>query len=212
MNSDLQENINKPKKSGQGVLISLVIVIVLAIAAIAGLWYYMDSNAKKDNQARDKQIQDLQKQIIDLNTSKSSSSNSTQPANTFAVNIPAIGVTLNVADAIKDLEFSVKSSTLPGTSRKVTTASFSTSALTKADPNCAGQIGSISKIDGQYSANNAYGYGASFKQYPDYYLAYSGPQATCSNNQSVISQQTQDVNYLKQAIISTFGLSQNYFQ
>ena len=201
------------KKSANGAVIALVIVIILAIAAVGGTWYYMNNKAKNDKKARDAQIQQLQKQIDGIKANNSNStSNSSQPANTFAVNIPEIGVTLNVPNAIKDLVYADEAGYIAQSNIKVTTVSFSTGSLTKADPQCQNQIGQISKVETKYSANNTDGYGQLIKQYPGYYLAFSGPQATCSSNQTVITQQTQALNYLRQSIIDTFGLSQNALQ
>lgn len=214
MNANSGSTVPQPlQKSGKGLTVALVIVIILAIAAVVGTWYYMNNKAKNDKKAQDAQIQQLQNQLNELkNNNSNSSSNSSQPANTFAVNIPEIGVTLNVPDAIKDLQYKVGSGTITQGNIKVTTVEFSTASLTKADPQCENQIGSISKVETKYSANNNYGYGPLIKQYPSYYLTFAGPQATCSNNQTVITQQTQALNYLKQSIINTFGLSQNALQ
>jgi type II secretory pathway pseudopilin PulG len=66
-----QHEVNKPKKTGKGLIIALVIVIILAIAAIFGIWYFMDSKAKSEKKAQEEQIQQLQKQINDLNKQSS---------------------------------------------------------------------------------------------------------------------------------------------
>jgi|GEM_PF-5475773 len=57
---------NTKHKAGKGTVIALVIVIILAIAAVVGTWYYMNNKAKNDKKARDAQIQELQKQVDDL--------------------------------------------------------------------------------------------------------------------------------------------------
>ncbi len=57
---------NTKHKVGKGTVIALVIVIILAIAAVVGTWYYMNNKAKNDKKARDAQIQELQKQVDDL--------------------------------------------------------------------------------------------------------------------------------------------------
>ena len=68
------------KKSNKGLIATLVIVIILAITAVGGTWYYMNNKAKNDKKAQEEQIQQLQKQIDDLKsqaaTTKSSQTKS----------------------------------------------------------------------------------------------------------------------------------------
>ena len=54
------------QKNGKGMVAALVILIVLAIVAVGGTWYYMNSKAKNDKKAQDEQIQKLQKQVDEL--------------------------------------------------------------------------------------------------------------------------------------------------
>ena len=61
---------NTKHKAGKGTVIALVIVIILAIAAVVGTWYYMNNKAKNDKKAQDAQIQQLQKQVDDLKKSQ----------------------------------------------------------------------------------------------------------------------------------------------
>jgi len=169
----------------------------------------MNNKAKNYKKASDAQIQQLQKQLEELKNSKSTSTTNNQASGTFAVNIPEIGITLNVPDAIKDLEYGISTGYIGKNNIKVTSALFSTSSLVKSEPNCKDSLGSISKIESQYNSSNTYGYGPLIKQYPSYYLVFTGPQATCSNDQKIIDQQTQALNYLKKAIIGTFELGQD---
>jgi hypothetical protein len=55
-----------PQKSGKGAVVALVLVLVLAIGAVGGTWYYMNNKAKNDKKAQQEQIQQLQKQVGDL--------------------------------------------------------------------------------------------------------------------------------------------------
>ena len=58
---------NQPKqKSGKGMIVAVAIVIILAIVAVGGTWYYMNNKAKNDKKAQDAQIQQLQKQLDTL--------------------------------------------------------------------------------------------------------------------------------------------------
>lgn len=57
-----------PQKSGKGAVVALVVVLVLAIGAVGGTWYYMNNKAKNDNKAQQEQIQQLQKQVSDITT------------------------------------------------------------------------------------------------------------------------------------------------
>ena len=61
------------QKSGNGTVVALVIVMVLAIAALGGLWYYMNNKAENDKKASDAQIQQLQKQLDELKNSAATS-------------------------------------------------------------------------------------------------------------------------------------------
>lgn len=54
------------KNPNKGLIATLVIAVILAIAAVGGTWYYMNNKAKNDKKAQDAQIQQLQKQIDDL--------------------------------------------------------------------------------------------------------------------------------------------------
>jgi len=54
------------KKSGKGLVAALVIVIILALTAVGGTWYYMNNKANKEKQAQEAQIQELQKQVDEL--------------------------------------------------------------------------------------------------------------------------------------------------
>jgi len=67
-----EQAVTQTKKSANGAVIALVIAIILAIAAIVGTWYYMNSKAKNDKKAQDAQIQQLQKQVDDLKKQSSS--------------------------------------------------------------------------------------------------------------------------------------------
>ena len=61
------------QKNGKGTVVAIVVVIVLAIAALGGLWYYMNNKAKNDKKASDAQIQQLQKQLDELKKSSAAS-------------------------------------------------------------------------------------------------------------------------------------------
>ena len=63
---EVNKDINVNQKPGKGPITALVIVIVLAIVAIGGTWYYMNNQAKNDKKAQDEQIQKLQKQVDEL--------------------------------------------------------------------------------------------------------------------------------------------------
>ena len=65
------------QKNSKGMVVALIIVIVLAIAALGGLWYYMNNKAKNDKKACDAQIQQLQKELDELKNSKASSESKT---------------------------------------------------------------------------------------------------------------------------------------
>ena len=68
---------NTKHKAGKGTVIALVIVIILAIAAVVGTWYYMNNKAKNDKKAGDAQIQELQKQVDELKKAKTISDSKT---------------------------------------------------------------------------------------------------------------------------------------
>ena len=67
---EVNKDINVNQKPGKGPITALVIVIVLAIVAIGGTWYYMNNQSKNDKKAQDEQIQQLQKQVEELNKYK----------------------------------------------------------------------------------------------------------------------------------------------
>lgn len=76
----VQEDI-KQKNSKNGLIIALIIVVILALAAIAGTWYYMNTKAMDDKKAKDQQIQQLQKQIDELKKNQANSATNNQTKN-----------------------------------------------------------------------------------------------------------------------------------
>ena len=74
------------KNPNKGLIATLVIAVILAIAAVGGTWYYMNNKAKNDKKAQDAQIQQLQKQIDDLKNK-----NSTLVVNDWGLEIPNDG-------------------------------------------------------------------------------------------------------------------------
>jgi uncharacterized protein YxeA len=73
--------IEPKKKTNKGLTVTLALVIILAIAAIGGTWYYMNNKAKNDKKAQDAQIQQLQKQVDELKTQANSQSAQQTDAN-----------------------------------------------------------------------------------------------------------------------------------
>lgn len=61
---------NYPKRSSKGAIISLIIVIILAIAVVGGTWYYMNNKCKNEKKILESQVQQLKKQVEDLQKSQ----------------------------------------------------------------------------------------------------------------------------------------------
>lgn len=64
-----------PKKRGKGLVATIVVVIVLGLAAVAGTWYYMNKKLNDQKAQQQQQIDQLNQEIQKLKDSSSSSSN-----------------------------------------------------------------------------------------------------------------------------------------
>lgn len=129
--------------------------------------------------------------------------------------IPELGIKMTLPESLKDLTYTYD--------LKVGAAYFTTKTLEARDSYCSskyGSIGSIGKIlkseaakneDGPESLNYleeaAKSIPSSAKDFGTYFINYSSPQATCSDDKSVQTMQTSQISALKQAF-STVELTQ----
>jgi len=130
------------------------------------------------------------------------------------VKFPKLGVEITVPESIKDIAYSsVNTPTFPqGLSG--TTINLTTDSLTKLDKECsdtgmAPPLGALSKVNGQYPKNPTVdnSVGQLVKQYPDYYIGFSGPQAACSSVDSTSNVALSNLGLLKSSL-STINLIQ----
>ena len=142
----------------------------------------------------------------------SNASSGTVPTVT-QVNIPELGVSLPVPSELKDLTYTVDSTTVPGT----TFVYLSTTALESLDnatTRCdamQGAIGALWRVAQNPATIPAMHYNAA-KFVGGSYLVFEAPQGGCSANPTVLQQQMQLVGLVKDALsgaqVSTTGSAQ----
>lgn len=65
-----------PKKTNKGLIITIVIITVLAIAGIIGTWYYMYNQQQKKSQQQQQEIDDLNSKLKQMEEQKTQSTSS----------------------------------------------------------------------------------------------------------------------------------------
>ncbi len=177
---------NKPRSHNALVVILFIILIAVASAGVAYSVYAWkhNNNVEADVSSKNSQITTLSNEISSLKTTVATIVSGN------VIPIKELGISITVPDSIKDLTYSYTSS---GTGvNKIESVSFSTKALTdqyNANNECtsygiAPPLGEISKRLGKYSANL---YSSELvKQFADYYITYSSPQAACASAQTTV--------------------------
>ena len=166
---------NKPKM----LLIAVaVLVFVIALGAIFGVYKWQHDKVvslTQSVQAADAKAVPLEKQIQTLNNSLiSAEPNVANNKNLFR--LPSLGIELTIPDELADITSSSNSNG--------TVVNMSTQALTQLDPGCTASfgngkaLGDFSIVTGDFknTANSIL-----IKQFPNYFIAYTAPPATCSS-------------------------------
>jgi hypothetical protein len=177
----------QPVKNHKGLKITLIVLLVLALLGAAGYggYYLWNKNRalQTDVSNRDTEIKDLKAQVADL-----SAEDTTAEADKNRFKIQELGVSLQLPEKLlKDVTYSYMGKSV-STKYDGHNARFSTKALTDLDKNCAASgtapLGILTKVTGQYpkEANVETTPGQLVKQFSDYYIAFTSPQAACSDS------------------------------
>jgi len=192
----------KNNESGfSAVEIVMVIVIVGLIGAVGYLVY-------KNQHTTTKTV------VVTKVVKAPAQSSGSMAVNSNIIKFPNLGVEITVPDSIKDITYSsVNTATFPqGLSGTI--INLSTAFLTKLDKDCsdtgmAPPLGALSKVNGQYPTDATIdnSVGQLIKQYPNYYISFSGPQAACSSVDSTSNLGLANLATLKSSL-STISLIQ----
>jgi len=151
----------------------IVLVIVLVIAAgIGGLYLGRHTEKKATQVPAPTPTTQTEDKNVDTHEQK-------------AFQVTQLGLQITLPDTLQDMTYVIKTNKLNDQSYQ--TAYFSTKTLTDKSPDCAADqiapLGAVSKLSGQYPADAAVDNtaGTLLRQFPDFYLTYSSPQATCSD-------------------------------
>jgi hypothetical protein len=115
----------------------------------------------------------------------------TPESTNFVLNIKELGISMTLPNSLKDITYKATPAGSTAYSNSVTRATFSTQAITVADPACsvdgvAPPLGSLLRVSGQYpsSPNVENSGGTLVKQFDGFYIGVLYPQALCSSSSS----------------------------
>jgi Tfp pilus assembly protein PilE len=170
---------------GFSIVEAIIVIAAIGILGASGWFVYQHNRAKVTDAAGGTQA---------TNQGTQQTTTTAPTANQSVAKIPELGIQITVSNEIKDLTYKVGTTTL-GDGRQETYALFSTTSLTATDAKCGtdfGPLGALSKISGQYpttfsDSNPPMEYGGLVKQFPAFFISTSGPQASCSENSTVLA-------------------------
>jgi len=116
------------------------------------------------------------------NSNQSNSNGQNQPIEKKYLELKELGIKFQIND-LPDLKYAFKKS-----NKGESTAVLYTDALAKyCDPKAtAAPLGTVLKINGQYSAETQSGYGALLKQFDGYFVSYQISQQLCTQDSAGI--------------------------
>jgi outer membrane murein-binding lipoprotein Lpp len=191
---------SEPKqRSGLKKALIFVLVLVLIGGVGYGVYYWQQQQVKTLNTEVNTltvQAAGLNKQITTLNAQVKADTKTAAVANQNVIKITNLGIQITVPDSIKDLTFTTSSTTESG---------LSTASLTSKNATCSATdmpLGNLNKATGTYPANPTINNapGALVKQFNGFYIAYSSPQAACSNDTLTNGYQTTQLDVLRAAL------------
>lgn len=184
--------ISNSTNNNKGFTLVEVLLLIVVLILVGGLGYlgYKQVNKKSSTSTS----------TTTATTTKTTTPATTPTPNQNIVKIPELGIQITVPDSIKDLTY--KAENMDG----VEYTSFSTTTVTNLDAACSatnGAIGRLSKTSGQYSSIGTNGESGSLvKQFSTFYILFSSPQSTCSMDDNIQSQVTQDLAVLRSSLPS----------
>lgn len=181
---------NNPKKSMVTRLLALSILLIVALCAVGYSVYAWQQNQSLSSNATNQEntIKELQQQLSQANAK------GVPTVSGNVIPIRELGVSITVADSIKDLTYSY--SIFTSGSKKTETVDFSTKNIINkyaANNECtsfgtAPPLGRLSRVPGQYSKGSEVmdGPGLLAKQFDSFYIAYVSPQSACAESQTEV--------------------------
>lgn len=182
MKKKTKQQLNRQKKA---------FLIVVAVCVVVILALLITGKQTKNGAGGGVSVKNSPQSQNQQNSSNNNSTTRTVSAQQVAPNqnivkIPELGLQITVPDSVKDLIYTVKSSSTASQTYK--TAFFSTQSLANQDSNCSlearAPLGALSRVEGQYPTDLAGGtaIGPAYKQFPTFYVSYAGAQPYCSEN------------------------------
>ena len=186
----------------------VIILVAVIVGGIYGVYNWQHSSVTQlttENQslsaqlaAKESQLSAVQKQLA-----------AAQPTQTTTIDFSALGISLSVPSALKDITTETKANptklAVAGASVTPTEINLSSTTLVALDSSCStsnAALGVLSKTSGTYpsspTATNSSG--TLVEQFSGYYIAYTAPLA-CSKVSSTISTQTTLVKALQASLI-----------
>lgn len=170
------------RQQGFSIVEAVLVVAVLGVIGVAGWFVYQHNRVKITNAATGTQTS---KQ----GTNQQTNTTTTTTTNQSVVKIPELGIQITVPDDIKDVTYKIGHSGTFKNGQSGVDAFFSTTSLTAIDSKCGtdfGPLGTLTMGDGQYPSDDPTAYsdygGNLVKQFPTFFISYTGPQAGCSEN------------------------------
>ncbi len=174
------------RQSGFGALAVITLIAVVVIIGAAGFGVY--KNQHKNTTA-----------MTTATPSPEPQANPVQPPTTAPAtpvqqlkSVPELGIKFYIADSLTDLTYYVHDVQLSN-GKTAKAVSFSTEALTTADPQCSAEtgapLGGFTIGQGQYpkdDENVGTDYGKLVKQGNSSFIAFTSPQGSCSQNATAL--------------------------
>jgi len=182
--------ISNKTNNNKGFTLVEVLLLIAVLILVGGLGYlgYKQVNKKSSTSTSST-----------ATTTKTTTPATTPTPNQNIVKIPEMGIQITVPDSIKDLTY--KAVNVDG----VEYTSFSTTTVTNLDAACSatnGAIGGLVKASGQYSSIGTNEALSLVKQFSTFYILFGSPQSTCSMDDNIQSQVTQDLAALRSSLPS----------
>jgi hypothetical protein len=164
---------SKLLQQGFSLLIAILIAATLAIIGFVA-WRVYDSTMQANmNLDKAEEVSDSQQIPQTPNGDKQ----------TKKLVIPGVEYSISASEGLSDLKASLEAHD------GVVYAKLTTATLESLDRECKADntpLGVIAKAPGRYENRVVKNIGSLIKQYDDYFIAYTGPQAACSDKESVV--------------------------